>query len=289
MTKVFGAGSQEWNEAAIRRSRNPGHRGPRDGADRLCRHRDPLRQPAGCDLRRNPNANNDPLRTRLPDEPGRLHGLQGALRGQVRQPRDQQRLGVRQRHGRSADRRPVRPAGLPGLRRDVREEHARRGRADAGARRPGDLRLHLRRARLPRQLRATSTPRTAPARPATSSSSRTTTRRSASSSRASRTTGSPRTTRSSSFTVEEGDHFAGTAPDAAVRRRHHRCTYANGHVTEVNGDLKRLVATYNASHGTSATTSFSVHSRHGAERLRQRQPGPRLGPRARTSRRRCPT
>ena len=23
------------------------------------------------------------------------------------------------------------------------------------------------------------------------------------------------------FTVEEGDHFAGTAPDAAVRRRHH--------------------------------------------------------------------
>ena len=31
-------------------------------------------------------------------------------------------------------------------------------------------------------------------------------------------------------------------------------------VTEVNGDLKRLVATYNASHGTSATTSFSVHS-----------------------------
>jgi hypothetical protein len=38
------------------------------------------------------------------------------------------------------------------------------------------------------------------------------------------------------------------------------CTYANGHVTEVNGDLKRLVATYNASHGTSATTSFSVHN-----------------------------
>jgi hypothetical protein len=28
----------------------------------------------------------------------------------------------------------------------------------------------------------------------------------------------------------------------------------------VNGDLKRLVATYNASHGTSATTDFSVHS-----------------------------
>ena len=62
------------------------------------------------------------------------------------------------------------------------------------------------------------------------------------------------------FTVEEGDHFAGTAPDAPCDGVTVACTYANGHVTEVNGDLKRLVATYNASHGTSATTSFSVHS-----------------------------
>ena len=62
------------------------------------------------------------------------------------------------------------------------------------------------------------------------------------------------------FTVEEGDHFAGTAPDAACDGVHTACTYANGHVTEVNGDLKRMVATYNASHGTSATTNFSVHS-----------------------------
>jgi acid phosphatase len=62
------------------------------------------------------------------------------------------------------------------------------------------------------------------------------------------------------FTVEEGDHFAGTAPDAPCDGVTVACTYANGHVTEVNGDLKRLVATYNASHGTSATTNFSVHS-----------------------------
>jgi phospholipase C len=62
------------------------------------------------------------------------------------------------------------------------------------------------------------------------------------------------------FTVEEGDHFAGTAPDAPCDGVTTPCTYANGHVTEVNGDLKRLVATYNASHGTSATTGFSVHS-----------------------------
>ncbi len=60
-------------------------------------------------------------------------------------------------------------------------------------------------------------------------------------------------------TVEEGDHFAGTAPndptcDGVIKA----CTYAN--VSEVNADLKRLVATYNANHGTTATTDFSVHS-----------------------------
>ena len=62
------------------------------------------------------------------------------------------------------------------------------------------------------------------------------------------------------FTVEEGDHFAGTAPDAACDGVNTPCTYANGHVTEVNGDLKRMVAAYNAANGTTATTSFSVHS-----------------------------
>jgi hypothetical protein len=61
-------------------------------------------------------------------------------------------------------------------------------------------------------------------------------------------------------TVEEEDHFAGTPPDAPCDGVNTPCTYANGHVTEVNGDLKRLVATYNASRGTAATTSFSVHS-----------------------------
>jgi len=62
------------------------------------------------------------------------------------------------------------------------------------------------------------------------------------------------------FTVEEGDHFAGTAPDGPCDGVTVPCTYANGHVTEVNGDLKKLVATYNASHGTTAPTTFSVHS-----------------------------
>ena len=39
---------------------------------------------------------------------------------------------------------------LPGLRRDAREEHARLRRGDAGVRRAGHVRLHLRRARPPR-------------------------------------------------------------------------------------------------------------------------------------------
>ena len=62
------------------------------------------------------------------------------------------------------------------------------------------------------------------------------------------------------FTVEEGDHIAASAPDAPCDGVITPCSYANGHVTEVNGDLKRLVATYNTSHGTTATTNFSVHS-----------------------------
>ncbi|HEV8402002.1 MAG TPA: alkaline phosphatase family protein [Candidatus Limnocylindrales bacterium] len=59
-------------------------------------------------------------------------------------------------------------------------------------------------------------------------------------------------------TVEESDHFAGTQPDAPCDGVTTACTYAN--VSEVNADLKRLVATYNANHGTTATTNFSVHS-----------------------------
>jgi hypothetical protein len=62
------------------------------------------------------------------------------------------------------------------------------------------------------------------------------------------------------FGVDEGDHFAGTAPDGPCDGVTTPCTYANGHVTEVNGDLKRLVATYNAANGTSATTDFNIHT-----------------------------
>jgi phospholipase C len=59
-------------------------------------------------------------------------------------------------------------------------------------------------------------------------------------------------------TVEESDHFVGTNPDAACNGVTTPCTYKT--VSEVNGDVKRLVATYNATHGTTATTDFTVHT-----------------------------
>src|SRR5262249_57237332 len=61
------------------------------------------------------------------------------------------------------------------------------------------------------------------------------------------------------ITVEEEDHFAGSQPDDPTCDGVTKpCTYQ--HVTEVNGDLRRLVTTYNASHGTNATLNFAVHS-----------------------------
>ena len=50
----------------------------------------------------------------------------------------------------AADHGSVRAVRLPGLRRGAREEHARHGRADAGERRAGHVRVHLGRARQPR-------------------------------------------------------------------------------------------------------------------------------------------
>src|SRR5262249_13094 len=53
-------------------------------------------------------------------------------------------------------------------------------------------------------------------------------------------------------TVDEGDHFAGTQPNGPCDGVTTPCTYQN--VSEVNADLKKLVATYNVNHGASATT-----------------------------------
>ena len=90
-------------------------------------------------------------------------------------------------------------------------------------------------------------------------------------------------------TVEEGDHFAGTAPDAPCDGVTTPCTYANGHVTEVerrpqaarrdvqreprhdrDDRLQRPLA-------TSRRTSTSTATRLATRRRRA------------TSRRRCPT
>ena len=71
MTKVFGEGSPSGTKARPHRSRHR-YRGPRDGADRLRRDRDPLRR-RWRDLRRRPNAKPDPL----PDEQGGYTGFKG--------------------------------------------------------------------------------------------------------------------------------------------------------------------------------------------------------------------
>jgi hypothetical protein len=57
------------------------------------------------------------------------------------------------------------------------------------------------------------------------------------------------------FTVDEGDHFVGSAPDGPCDGVTQFCTYNNGHVGEINGDLRRMVNTQ-----FNDPTLFSVHS-----------------------------
>jgi hypothetical protein len=57
------------------------------------------------------------------------------------------------------------------------------------------------------------------------------------------------------FTVDEGDHFVGSAPDGPCNGVTQFCTYNNGHVGEINADLRRMVYTQFGD-----STLFSVHS-----------------------------
>jgi hypothetical protein len=57
------------------------------------------------------------------------------------------------------------------------------------------------------------------------------------------------------FTVDEGDHFVGSAPDGPCDGVTQFCTYNQGHVGEINADLRRMVYTQ-----TGDSTLFSVHS-----------------------------
>ena len=135
MTKVFGAGSPEWNEGRDSQIAPGGHRRARTLAQTdfvgIAIH---CAAGGGICNANAANARPDPL----PDEAGGYSGLQGPVRREVRQPGDHARLGVRRRHDRDAGHparsRPVRPVRLPGLRRDVREEHPRR--ASRRCRRP---------------------------------------------------------------------------------------------------------------------------------------------------------
>ena len=151
MTKVFGAGSPEWIEGRDSQIAPSGTAARNLAQTDFVGIRDPLRDAGGGDLQ--PERRERASPTRCPTRPAATRAS-GPVRGEVREPGDQQRQRVRQRHrtgSRSQD--PVRPVRLPGLRRHVRPEHARRGRADAGGRRPGHVRLHLRRPRRPRRRR----------------------------------------------------------------------------------------------------------------------------------------
>ena len=95
ITQVFGNGSPEWNEA---------DRQPAAGADRLRRDRDPLLEGRDQRLHQQPTQSPTPARRAPPTSPGRqLHGLQRAVRGEVRRPGDHRRERLRERHERQRD------------------------------------------------------------------------------------------------------------------------------------------------------------------------------------------
>ncbi len=108
MTKVFGSGSPEWNEAVASNAAPAGSAGPKPRADRLRRHRGSLwgrRRHLRRQLERPPGS--------APGRARRLQRLPGAFRSEVRQSGDQRR----QRHDaepeRDVDYRPVQSAGVP--------------------------------------------------------------------------------------------------------------------------------------------------------------------------------
>ena len=120
------------------------HGGAGPGADGLRRLRRALR-PRRRPVRRQPQRQ----ARRAPRRARRLRRLPGPVRREGRQPGHHRRSARGEGHRGPADRRSLRPARLPGLRRHAREGLAGLRRPDAGGRRPGHLRLHLRRPRQP--------------------------------------------------------------------------------------------------------------------------------------------
>ena len=144
MTKVFGEGSPEWNEG------RDSQIAPFATAARAKALTDfvgiAIHCAAGGGIcRHDANAKPD----RLPDEPGGYTGFEGLFGAKYVNPAINDGSAAVERHERRPDRRPVRPARLPGLRRRAREGVARLHRADAGGRRADHVRLHLGRPRQP--------------------------------------------------------------------------------------------------------------------------------------------
>ena len=250
MTKVFGEGSPEWNEG------KDSQLAPAGTAARAKAQTDFVgiaihcATPAAASAtrtRRTPRPDDS-----LPDEARRLRRLQGALRREVRRTR-RSTTAARASTTRTGSRSPTSSTSAAsrastGCSRRTRSARSRRCRRPASRSRSATSPTRTTGTASP----ARSTTPTGPARPATSSSSRTTTRRSRDFFARLQSDGITKDNSLFVVTVEEGDHFAGTAPDdPRATASPTPCTYSNGHVTEVNGDLKRLVATYNASHGTS--------------------------------------
>ena len=169
ITKVFGEGSPQWNEAKASQLASSGT------AARALAQTDFVGFAVHC-AKSSPTCatGQDDV---LPDEPQGYTGFKGALRRPVDQPAPDRPAGRHRPHraGRQPDRRSVRPGRLPGLRRHVGGRVAGLHRRAPGARRAGHLRLHQRRPRQPRQRRQHPRGLRARARRATSPSSRRTT------------------------------------------------------------------------------------------------------------------
>ena len=211
MTKVFGAGSPEWNEGRDSQIAPSGTAARGARADRLRRHRDPLRRGRRHLQRERRERAAGPAARRG----GRLHAATRALFGaKYVEPGDQPRRRVRERHRRQR-RSPTRSASAASrastacIAKNTLGEVAQM--QEAGV--PVTFALHLRRARLPRRLRQRPPrlrARRGRLRPA---ARRTTTRRSASFFTRLKNDGITKDNTLFVVTVEEGDHFAGTAPD----------------------------------------------------------------------------
>ena len=208
---------------------------------------------------------------------GRLHGLQGALRREVRRPGDHRRQPVRERHRRAADHRPAGNCGFPGFDgmlakntlgyvaqmqengvpvtygyiSDAHDIHTptRHGRVPSTAHGPGEAGYKAAAEGLRRRVRARS-------------------------SRAWPRTGS--TSRNTLFvvTVDEGDHFAGgigtPQPDGTLAYTHTNCADAD----RLPGEPDRRGQREPAAGCSGRQRRRSRALRRRADLLRQRQPGP---------------